>query len=174
MIIQNKYTIEPHGMCIARIESVCKQLGIINFRKVQYFNTSTYNPFTDKFDIFLKIDQRLVVFDKSTVSEKYNDQAVEFANTFTKIYDNEGNCYIVQRDVFGASKMLFLYPVKEERIDKNGKKYTVEVLKFDREGYLKWFRDVFYPKHLELIKYLISLYNLDVDLNGTILGTKNK
>lgn len=172
----NDYTKQIHdrapAMCIERIKSICNQLDVLNFNEVNYFNVSTYNPFTDDFDIFLTLDKRLVVFDLSTVSEAYNNRAIDFVNTFTKVYDGEGNSYILQRDVFGASKMLFLHTENEERVSKKGNKYIVKVSKFDRDAYLKWFKNVFYPKHLELINDLIRQYNLGIDLNGTILGSK--
>ena len=43
---------------------------------------------------------------------------------------------------------------------------------FDQKTYSKWFDKVFYPKHLEYMKEFIKKYNLNIDLNGLILGTK--
>lgn len=134
------------------------------------FNTSTYNHFTDKNDIFLGLQYRKLVFDTTIVSADYSDAVINLEQTFAEIEHN-GNKYLVQRDIYGASKLLFLNTVKEKRVDaKTGREYEVTIHKIDREKYSKWFEDVFYPKHIEYLKYLISLYNLGVKLNGTILG----
>lgn len=163
------------GMVEARIEQVCSQSSYRSFRKIGHFSTSTYNHFIGENDIFTSLNNRLVVFDREGLSEEINKRAIEFYNTFMTIHDADGNHYIVQRDVYGASKMLFLYEVEEERVNKKtGKKYKAKVEKFDAEGYAEWFKEVFYPKHLELIEYLIGVYNLGAELNGTILGTQTK
>ena len=165
--------IEHLGIVEGRIKLLCDQLDI-PYRKVAYFNTSTYNHFTKKFDVFLTIDKRLVVFDTSDVSEIYNDKAVSFIKTFDVLVDEQGNKYVVQRDIYASSKMLFLVRKSEERISKKtGKKYIAEFDEFDQEGYEKWFLEVFYPKHLAYIKELIKAQDLGVDINGLMLGNKN-
>jgi len=173
------YTRQIHdrapGMIEARVKSVCDQSEFYSFRKIGYFSTTTYNHFTGEKDVFTEIYNRLLVFSSEGVPDEYNEGAIEFYSTFSTIQDAEGNHYIVQRDIYGASKMLFLHNVEEERVSsKTGKKYKVEVEKFDAIGYAKWFKDVFYPKHLEYIKYLIGVYNLGAKLDGTILGTIKK
>lgn len=137
---------------------------------VKGFNSSTYNHFTGENDIFLGLQYRKLVFDTTTVSADYSDAIIDLEQTFAVI-ENNGTKYLVQRDIYGASKLLFLNTVKEKRVDaKTGREYEVAIHKIDREKYSKWFEDVFYPKHIEYLKYLISLYNLGVKLNGTILG----
>ena len=122
------------------------------------------------------IKDKLVVFDKSTVSSSYNKRAVEFEKTFAVIRDKDNNCYLIQRDLYAAAKMLFFYKVTEECVDeKSGRHYTKDVWVFDQKGFEKFFDEVFYPKHIEYIQYLIKARNLGVEINPIILGVnKNK
>ena len=68
--------------------------------------------------------------------------------------------------------MLFISRGTEKALTKSGKEYNREVDVFDQKGYSKWFDKVFYPKHLEYMKEFIKKYNLNIDLNGLILGTE--
>lgn len=154
----------------ARVKQVANLLEMPNIN-VRGFNTSTFNHFTGKHDVFLGLQYRKLVYDKSTVSADYLENVIDLEQTFAVIEDSKGNKYLVQRDLYAASKMLFLYPVKEKRINtKTGKEYEVTLHKLNQEEYSKWFEEVFYPKHIEYLKYLIKLHNLGVKLNGTILG----
>ena len=112
------------------------------------------------------------MFDLNAVSERDNEVAVDFVNTFASFKDADGNVYVLQRDLWAAFKMLCLDLVEETRVDKNtGKEYKVKVHKFNKERYDEKFKS-WYPKQLEYIKYFIKCNNLGVDLNGLILGNK--
>ena len=68
--------------------------------------------------------------------------------------------------------MLFVSKKKETRIDEvTGKSYDVFIDEFNQTEYSKWFDEIFYPKHLEYMTQLVEQYNLNIDINGLILGT---
>ena len=158
------------GMFTARIKQVCEQLQLPCI-ELSTFNSSNYNHFTKQDDIFLQLNQRFVTFNTYTNNELYNELAVQFVNTFGVIKHN-GKNYILQRDLYGASKMLFVSKKKETRIDEvTGKSYDVFTDEFNQAEYSKWFDETFYPKHLEYMTQLVEQYNLNIDINGLILGT---
>lgn len=169
-IRMNDYTKQIHdracASAITRIQQLSNQLGF-NCNKIIGFNSSTYNHLTQQFDIFLKLNQRLVVFDDSDC----DDYAYNFTDTFCYIEDGLGNKYMVQRDIYAASKLLFCIHSKEKiKNEKTGKYYERDVWTFDQDGYTKFFNDVFYPKHKEYLEKLIGDMKLGAKINGTILG----
>lgn len=160
------------GMFTARVEDICKQ-SQLPLIKLSTFSSSTYNHYTQAFDIFLKLNQRFLTFKKQenyVSDEIYNETAVQFINTLNIIEKDNKRC-LVQRDVYAASKMLFITQKQKTITTKNGYKKEITVDVFDQENYSKWFDEVFYPKHIEFIKDYIKKYNLDIDINGLILGT---
>ena len=163
------------GYFSERIKSVCEQLQL-PCREVRTFNSSNYNHFTQDNDLFIELNKRFVTFkkDEDFIDDiAYNETALRLIDTFGIVTYN-GKRYILQRDLYASSKLLFLNVVKEKRKDKNGKEYEVSVDVFNQEEYSKWFDEVFYPKHLEYLQKLIDEYNLGYDINGLILGNKNK
>ena len=113
------------------------------------------------------MNQRLVVFDDSDC----DDYAYNFTDTFCYIEDGLGNKYMVQRDIYAASKLLFCIHSKEKiKNEKTGKYYERDVWTFDQDGYTKFFNDVFYPKHKEYLEKLIGNMKLGAKINSTILG----
>lgn len=161
------------GMFTERIKSVCNQLQL-PLLELKTFNSSNYNHFTQQNDLFIELNKRFLTFtnNKDYIDDViYNETALQFINTLGVIEHN-GKRYILQRDLYGASKMLFISRGTEKALTKSGKEYNREVDVFDQKGYSKWFDKIFYPKHLEYMKEFIRKYNLNIDLNGLILGTK--
>ena len=152
-----------------RIQSLSKQKNI-PCEKIWGFNTSMYNHFTDNNDIFTKLRQRLILFDEKYVGDGFKDRVYNFSATFASIEDSKGNKYVVQRDLYGASKLLFLHKQIVEIKDEKGEVKTKTVWVFDREGYSVWFENTFYPKHKAYLQQLIEARGLGIDLNGSILG----
>lgn len=143
----------------------------VKCEKIQYFDITSYNPYTGQNDLFLSLKQRLILFDEQYVGDKFKDRVYNFSNTFGIIQDDKGNKYVVQRDLFGASKMLYLTKRIEKRKSKYGNDtYDHEIWEFDRDGYIEFFENVFYPKHKKYLQELIKARNLGIDLNGSILG----
>lgn len=171
---KNDYTKQIHDRAVgsvdARVKLLAEQKGL-SYNKVSGFDCSTYNHFTQKNDLFLDLSKRLIVFDASDVSPKFQTKTETFDKTIEQICDNNGNVYILQRDLYAASKMLYLYPRTKTEIV-NGKEKKVTIWEFDQKGYEKFFDEVFYPKHKEYIKKLIEERNLNIDnkMSGTILG----
>ena len=161
------------GMFTERIKSVCNQLQL-PLLELKTFNSSNYNHFTQQNDLFIELNKRFLTFannDTYKDDKVYNETALQFINTLGVIEHNKKR-YILQRDLYGASKMLFISRGTEKALTKSGKEYNREVDVFDQKTYSKWFDKVFYPKHLEYMKEFIKKYNLNIDLNGLILGTK--
>lgn len=161
------------GMFTERIKSVCNQLQL-PLLELKTFNSSNYNHFTQQNDLFIELNKRFLTFTNNDTykdDKVYNETALQFINTLGVIEHNKKR-YILQRDLYGASKMLFISRGTERALTKSGKEYNREVDVFDQKGYSKWFDKVFYPKHLEYMKEFIRKYNLNIDLNGLILGTK--
>ena len=161
------------GMFTERIKSVCNQLQL-PLLELKTFNSSNYNHFTQQNDLFIELNKRFLTFTNNDTykdDKVYNETALQFINTLGVIEHN-GKRYILQRDLYGASKMLFISRGTEKALTKSGKEYNREVDVFDQMAYSKWFDKVFYPKHLEYMKEFIKKYNLNIDLNGLILGTK--
>ncbi len=169
-IRKNDYTKQQHdraaGYMAAKIKSIAEQKGMVYQKISGGFNCSTYNHFTKQNDIFTNLSNRLIVFDDTDVSEKFKNVTSKFDETITTIYDKDGTGYILQRDLYAASKMLYLIPHKEK--NKYGKE--IIVWEFDQIGYEKFFKECFYPKHKEYIESLIKQRNLNVPMSGTILG----
>ena len=160
------------GMFTARIKSVCEQLQL-PLLELRTFKSSNYNHFTQQNDLFIELNKRFLTFtssDNYKDDEVYNETALQFINTLGVIEHN-GKRYILQRDLYGASKMLFISQSKEKVTTESGRSYNKTIDTFDQKGYTKWFETVFYPKHLEYMKEFIKKYNLNIDLNGLILGT---
>ena len=158
------------GYYTARLKHNCEQMGI-ELHEVMGFNTSTYNPFTQKNDIFLKLNNRSLVLGECAEDLLiYNPNAIKFIDTCDIIIDEDGRKYLVQRDLFACAKMLFLYPVVETRLDANGKERKVTVYKIDNDGFIDWFKTVFYPKHIKYLQQLNEQQKLGLDINGTIFG----
>ena len=161
------------GMFTERIKSVCNQLQL-PLLELKTFNSSNYNHFTQQNDLFIELNKRFLTFTNNDTykdDKVYNETALQFINTLGVIEHN-GKRYILQRDLYGASKMLFISRGTEKALTKSGKEYNREVDIFDKDGYNKWFDKVFYPKHIKYMKEFIRKYNLNIDLNGLILGTK--
>ena len=161
------------GMFTERIKSVCNQLQL-PLLELKTFNSSNYNHFTQQNDLFIELNKRFLTFTNNDTykdDKVYNETALQFINTLGVIEHNKKR-YILQRDLYGASKMLFISRGTEKALTKSGKEYNREVDVFDQKTYSKWFDKVFYPKHLEYMKEFIKKYNLNIDLNGLILGTK--
>ena len=158
------------GYYTERVKHNCEQLGI-ELHEVAGFNTSTYNPFTQKNDIVEKLNNRSMVYGDS-VDEllRYNPNAIKFIDTCMILEDEDNIKYFVQRDLFAGAKMLFLYPVVETRIDGNGKERKVIVYKIDNDAFIDWFKTVFYPKHIKYLQQLNEQQKLGLDINGTIFG----
>lgn len=171
---KNDYTKQIHDRAVgsvdARIKSLAEQKEL-SYNKVSNFDCSTYNHLSDANNMFLQLNHRLVVFDNSDIPSEYKDVTETFDKTIERICDSDGNSYILQRDLYAASKMLFLHSHIEKR-EKDGKKYDVTVWEFDKEGYTKFFNEIFYPEHKKYIKKLVKEKNLNLDetINGTILG----
>ena len=162
------------GYFKAKLENTCNSLQL-PFREVSGFSSSTYNHFTQSNDIFLKLNQRFASFknsDEYVNDISYNETAVKLVDTIN-IIENNDKRYAVQRDLYACSKLLFVHQEVVEKVSKKGKKYKTTIDVIDNEAYSKWFEEVFYPKHIEYLQELIKKYNLGIDLNGLILGTKN-
>ena len=154
------------GMFTERIKSVCNQLQL-PLLELKTFNSSNYNHFTQQNDLFIELNKRFLTFannDTYKDDKVYNETALQFINTLGVIEHNKKR-YILQRDLYGASKMLFISRGTEKALTKSGKEYNREVDVFDQKTYSKWFDKVFYPKHLEYMKEFIKKYNLNIDLN---------
>lgn len=158
------------GTYVARIEHLCDEVGI-ECRTISRFDSSTYNHFTGQNDIFTELNQRLILMDTKILGYEYNDKVIPFINTISTISDERGNKYIVQRDLYAAAKMLYCQPCEEIRLGKNNKEYTVRVDKFDAIGFSKFFKEIFYPKHLAYLQQLVNIKKLEVNLNTLILGS---
>lgn len=154
----------------ARIKSVCTQKGL-EYNVVKGLNLSTYNHFTKQNDIFTSLKDRIITLDEKCIDEE--NGIVSFDNTFSSIEYN-GKKYILQRDLYAASKMIYCYSKmkKEKYTDKDGNEKTklVEHWYFDQEGYEKFFDEIFYPAQEAYIKQLIEDKKLGKHINGTILG----
>lgn len=171
-IRKNDYTKQIHDRAVgsidARLEHLSKQKGI-TYNKIKGksdFNCSTYNHFTDSNDLFTTLNNRLVVFDTSTVGDRYKDVSSEFKETFNRVKVGK-RYYILQRDLYSAAKMLYYLPYTEKVMNKNNKEVEVVKYKFDKEGFQEFFDNIFYPKHEE---YIMKLRKEDKILNGTIFG----
>lgn len=147
----------------SRIQYICDCLRY-EYDVVSMFDTSKYNHFTDSFDLFPNLNDRMVVMENDGIPEEYNP--VLFNKTFTIITDADGNKYIVQRDLYAASKMLFLHKVA--LTNEKGEIYYKHEL--DKDGYAKFFKEKFYPNQINEIKRLINLYNCGINISGTIFG----
>lgn len=173
-IRKNDYTKQAQDRATAqipaRIKSLCeqKQLG---YNVIDGLNLSTYNHFTGENDLFLTLKDRLITLDKNCEDEE--NKIIPFEETISTIEYN-GKKYILQRDLYAASKMLFCYTKKEkiEYVNKNGEKEEKIIDKwyFDREGYIKFFDEIFYKKQEKYIEELIQLRKEGKKINGTILG----
>lgn len=150
----------------SRIQYICDCLGY-EYDVVSRFDTSKYNHFTDTFDLFENLNERMVVMENEGIPEEYNPAL--FSNTFLTIMDKDGNKYIVQRDLYAASKMLFLYKVAIPN-EKTGDIYYIHEL--DKDGYAKFFKEKFYPNQINELKRLINLYNCGNNISGTVFGNK--
>lgn len=157
------------GTYTARVAHLCEELGI-GCRTISRFNTSTYNHFTQENDIFTNLNQRLILINPAILGYEYNEKVVPFIDTISVISDASGKKYVVQRDLYGAAKMLFCKPVKEKRISSDGREYTVTADTLDIKGFTKFFNEIFYPKHLEYLQQLVDMKNLGIDINKLILG----
>lgn len=105
------------------------------------------------------------------IPEKYNDGVVDIVDTFITLKDKDGNSRIVQRDLYGAMKLLFLNKKKVVKVGKNsGNEYEDEEWEFDQEGFEAYFNE-HYKETEEILLNLIKLKKLNVNINGTILGT---
>lgn len=135
------------------------------YNQIKYFNYTMYNPFTEKYDVFTQLAQRFTRFDINTEWYLYNEHAVDFLNTVSSIQDNEGNVYYIQRDLFAAIKLKFIY-AQEEKVDD---KINI-VYKFDNENFIKYFKTTFYPAHIAYITELAHKLYTENQLSGTIFG----
>lgn len=170
------YTKQIHDRCpgylSAKIQNLCKGKKL-KCTVIKNFNSSSYNHFTKTEDIFLELNQRtgvIKLYDFEKGECEYIDKMYTLKETFTKLKDDDGNEYIVQRDLLGASKLLFCKNVevfKDDGSSFKDKKYTTI---FDQEGYSEWFKTTFYPKHLKYIEQLIKDYDLGKNINGLIIG----
>lgn len=168
------YCKQIHDRAVGQVNARIKHLAQCkNFEYTEVkggFKVSTYNHLSKQHNIFESLQHRLVVFDNSDLLEsKFKNKFCTFEETIITLCDDEGNSYVIQRDLYDAAKMLYLIPYEEEK-EYNGKKYMSTSWKFDQEGFENFFTNIFYPKHKEYIKKLIEQRNLGVELNGTIFG----
>ena len=173
----NDYTpqIQDHapGQVQARIKSVCESKGM-PYHQIKGLDISTLNHFTGKNDLFTSLKDRIVLVnpDKRLIGDDFS--TADFIETFANVEYN-GKKYLLQRDLYASAKMLFCYEVseqKEVKDKKTGEKKVIEVTKwvFDREGFSKFFDEIFYPIQE---KYIIDLYRRvqnGEQFSGTILG----
>lgn len=170
----NDYTKEAQDRATAqipaRLKSLCEQKRL-PYNVIEGLSLSTYNHFTQKEDIFLSLKDRIVTLDKNCKNEELG--IVPFGDTFSTIEYN-GKKYILQRDLYAASKMLFCYSKKEKKtyVNKQGeqKEKIVDVWYFDQEGYERFFNDVFYPAQEKYLETLYKQLQDGVKLSGTIFG----
>lgn len=145
-----------------------KDMNYVKLKSSSDINCSTYNHFTDKNDLFEKLNERLIVFDTNTVGEDY--EVSDFDETIQDVkVDNR--YYILQRDLYAAAKMLFFKPVQKTIKTSLGKEKTVTSYEFDKKGFKKFFDTKFYPKHEEYIMKLRKEKANGSELNGTIFGS---
>lgn len=167
LITQDKFTIGLLGKMEARIKMICDQKKLL-CETIKGFNTSSYNHFTQQNDLFTNLNERLVIFNKD--NNLYNEEVRDYVETFGIVEDLKGNKYLLQRDLYAAAKLLYLYPVEVEKETKSREKYITTEYKIDQEGFEKFFSEKFYPAHIKYIKQLIKDKNLNININETILG----
>lgn len=173
-IRKNDYTKEAQDRATAqipaRLKSLCEQKKL-PYNVIEGLALSTYNHFTQKNDVFLSLKDRIVTLDKNCENKELG--IVPFNETFTTIEYN-GKKYILQRDLYAASKMLFCYVKKEKKtyVNKQGeeKEKIVDVWYFNQNGYEKFFDNIFYPAQEEYLKVLQKQLQDGVKLSGTIFG----
>ena len=161
------------GMLTARIKQVCDQLQL-PITELVNFSSSTYNHFTQQNDIFTKLNERCVTFknkDNYIDDIAYNETTIPFIESIM-VVEHNGKRYVLQRDLYAASKMIYITQVQEKRINEfTGKAYFVKKDVFDNEAYTKWFDEVFYPKHKEYLLQICNELQIGNEINGLILGT---
>ena len=170
------YTKQIHdrapGTFTARIKSVCAARNI-PCTELLTFNSSTYNHITQQDDLFLKLNQRLTLLPAYKNENIYNDKVFGIKDTLVTIKGKHGEDLVLQRDVYGAAKMLFIKRKSKIVVDENTKeKKKVRYDWFDQKAFDKWFDDVFYPKHIEFLQKLVDRYNVGEEMSGLILGIK--
>lgn len=138
--------------------------------EMKTFNSSCYNPFTGKNDIFESLSDRFTRIDLEVRDYEYNPEAVDLFKTINTVKDKEGNVYYLQRDLFAAEKMLFINKVTKTAKNKKGEEFDVEEDEFDYDKFIVHFKNKFYPKHIEYMKKLLKdRYNKE-QLSGTVFG----
>ena len=173
-IRKNDYTKEAQDRATAqipaRLKSLCEQKKL-PYNVIEGLALSTYNHFTQKNDVFLSLKDRIVTLDKNCENKELG--IVPFNETFTTIEYN-GKKYILQRDLYAASKMLFCYVKKEKKtyVNKQGeeKEKIVDVWYFNQNEYEKFFNNIFYPAQEKYLKVLQEQLQNGVKLSGTIFG----
>ncbi len=150
----------------ARIKHLCEQKRLL-YNEITGLELSTLNHFTGEHNIFTSLRNRVITLDESLISEGNNLE--NFSKTFGTIEYN-GKSYILQRDLYAASKMLFCYYKIEKVKTKGGKEKEIKRWYFDNIGYTEWFNKVFYPKQEKYILKLIKEKLNGKEVNGTILG----
>ena len=173
-IRKNDYTKEAQDRATAqipaRLKSLCEQKNL-PYNVIEGLALSTYNHFTQKNDVFLSLKDRIVTLDKNCENKELG--IVPFNETFTTIEHN-GKKYILQRDLYAASKMLFCYVKKEKKtyVNKQGeeKEKIVDVWYFNQNKYEKFFDNIFYPAQEKYLKVLQEQLQNGVKLSGTIFG----
>ena len=162
------------GQIPARLKGLCQQKKL-SYNEINGINLSTYNHFTKQNDIFLKLNDRILTLNEKCVNnfdDEDKNKIIPFKESISTINRN-GKRYILQRNLYAASKMLYCYKVeeKEKRINKKGEEYmaTVEKWYFDQEGYEEFFDKIFYPNQEKYLKQLEIQKRFGVEINETIL-----
>lgn len=152
----------------ARIEHVCNEKNL-SFKKITGLNLSTYNHFSGKNDLFLQLNDRVVVSNKYFLQHKNKFKVSDFSETFQTIEHN-GKKYVLQRDLYAAAKMLFCTSTIKRIKQKNGKYKEVEEWEFDKNGFSKFFNEIFYPAQEKYLKQKFSKLLDGEKMSGTIFG----
>lgn len=143
-----------------------------NVTTISTFNSTMFNPFTNKNDIFTKLYNRFTRMDLNIEWYLYNEKAVDLLNTLTVVTDEDNNIYYVQRDLFANVKMCFLHKEQVKYINSKGKLKTREVDVFDKAAFMDHFKKVFYPEHIKYMTKLLQEHYSQQELSGTIFGIK--
>lgn len=152
----------------SRINHLCNEQKK-SFKKISGLNLSTYNHFSGKNDLFLHLNDRVIISNKYFLKHKDEYKVEDFNKTFQHIEYN-GKNYILQRDLYSAAKMLYCYSTIEKKETKDGKMKEIEVWHFDNEGFSKFFDSVFYPKQEEYLKNRFKDFLNGKKTSGTIFG----
>lgn len=152
----------------ARIKHICEEKNL-SYKEISGLNLSTYNHFSQANDLFLHLNDRLIVSEKYFLKNKDKFKVEDFSKTFQTIEFN-GKQYVLQRDLYSAAKMLYCYSKIERKKDKNGKIREFEVWFFDNKGFTEFFDNIFYPNQEKYLKEKFKDLLNGEKMSGTIFG----